>query len=78
MAETWSMVGNLSLKALDKINVNVKKFLLRQISDFELVLHIKNYKKCKLNLSLFYSKNVQALFFPCILNIHLEKLIGHV
>ena len=78
MAETWSMVGNLSRKALDKINVNVKKFLLRQISDFELVLHIKNYKKCKLNLSLFHSKNFQALFFPCILNIHLEKLIGHV
>ena len=69
---------NFSRKTLDKINVNVKKFLLRQITDFELVLHLKNSKKFKLNLSLFFSENDGALFFPCILDIHLEKLTGHV
>ena len=39
-------------------NVNIKKFLLRHITDFELVLHLKNSKKFKLNLSL----NGRALF----------------
>ena len=40
-------------------NVNIKKFLLRHITDFELVLHLKNSKKFKSNLSL----NGRALFF---------------
>ena len=40
-------------------NVNIKKFLLRHITDFELELHLKNSKKFKLNLSL----NGRAIFF---------------
>ena len=67
-----------SRKTLDEINVNVKKLLLRHITDFELVLHLKNSKKFKLTLSLIFSKNGRALFFTCILNIHLEKLIRYV
>ena len=40
-------------------NVNIKTFLLRHITEFELVLHLENSKKFKSNLSL----NDRALFF---------------
>ena len=70
------IVRNFSWKTLEEINVNVKRFLLWHITDFELVLHLKNSKKFKLNLTLIFSKIDQVLFFPCILNIHLEKLTG--
>ena len=59
---------------MKRANVNIKKFLSQHITDFELVMYLQNSKKIKLNLNL----NGRALFFPCIWNIHLEKLIGHV
>ena len=64
---------NFSRKTLDKINVNVKKLLLRQITDFELVLHLKNSKKFKLNLSLFFQRKWWSTLFSMYFGYSLGK-----
>ena len=69
---------NFSWKLLDEMNVNVEKFLLQHITDFELVLPLKNSKKFKLNRSLFFSDNSWKIHVFLNIYIYIYWKTGYV